>query len=203
MPTDLSRLRVSLTKHGAHKIAYLIKEFDKDDILNHLNGDYKDIRISDSQTRAILSINSNGIAPDLWNNIKEYGIEDINDLVFLAIIFSHIDYINAIRTSFTQDNTIYRSEFPTEKVYTNLAHIIEQLGYAVNNQHDFIVFDLARIFYKFYLPPLIIELLQIKLHSAGWENINALYEECINLDINSVLDCQKMSLESGYLKSVR
>ena len=87
MATDLKKLIVSLTKHGAHKIAFLLQKFDKDDILNHLSGDYMDINIDPAQTRGILSINQAGIAPDLWNEIKKYGLEDIFDLSFYCNCF--------------------------------------------------------------------------------------------------------------------
>jgi len=51
MATVLKKLIVSLTKHGAHKIAFLLQKFDKDDILNHLKGDYMDIHIDSAQTK--------------------------------------------------------------------------------------------------------------------------------------------------------
>jgi hypothetical protein len=104
MATDLKKLIVSLTKHGAHKIAFLLQKFDKDDILNHLSGDYMDIHIDSAQTRGILSINQAGIAPDLWNEIKKYGLEDVMDLVFIAIVFSHHDYIAAFKKGITENS---------------------------------------------------------------------------------------------------
>jgi len=84
MVTDLSKLKVSLTKHGAHKIAFLLQEFDKDDILHHLEGNFMNINIDRAQTMRILSIEEGKPAPDFWNEIKKYGLEDIFDLVFIA-----------------------------------------------------------------------------------------------------------------------
>jgi len=108
MPTDLSKLKVSLTKHGAHKIAFLLQKFDKDDILNHLDEDSMDIHINEAQTRRILSIEEGKKAPDLWNEIKKYGLEDIFDLVFVAIIFSHHELISAFKKGITDDCTVRR-----------------------------------------------------------------------------------------------
>lgn len=33
-----SRLNVSLTKHGAHKVALLLRKYGKDDVLDHAEG---------------------------------------------------------------------------------------------------------------------------------------------------------------------
>ena len=116
MPTDLSKLKVSLTKHGAHKIAFLLQEFDKDDILNHINEESLDIHIDGAQTRKILSIEEGKPAPDLWNEIKKYGLEDIFDLVFIAIVFSHHELITALKTGINENCTIKRGTSIDEKV---------------------------------------------------------------------------------------
>lgn len=186
MATDLKKLIVSLTKHGAHKIAFLLQQFDKDDILNHLNGDYKDINIDQAQTRGILSINQAGIAPDLWNEIKKYGLEDIFDLVFIAIVFSHHDYIDAFKKGISEKCVIKRDDVIFGKAYTNFAHIIEQFGFAIEHTSEYISFDISRIFHKFYIPELVGKLLVIKLTEAGWDKKNSLVEECIRHDLNSV-----------------
>jgi len=186
MATDLTKLRVSLTKHGAHKIAYLLQEFDKDDILNHLEGDFMDINIDDAQTRGILSIDEKGIAPDLWNEIKKYGQEDIFDLVFIAIVFSHEDFINVLKKGISDGCVIKRGDVISDKVYTNFAHIIDQFDFAIEHTPDYVSFDISRIFYKYYIPELVINLLEIKLVEAGWDKKNALVDECIRLDLNHV-----------------
>ena len=133
MTTDLSKLKVSLTKHGALKIAYLLQKFDKDDILNHLGGDYMDITIDDAQTRKILSIIGKNPAPDLWNEIKKYGLEDIYDLVFIAIVFSHNELITALRNGITEGCVIWRGSVIDGKAYTNFAGIIDEFGFAIEH----------------------------------------------------------------------
>jgi hypothetical protein len=178
MSADLNKLRVSLTKHGAHKISFLLQKFDKDDVLNHLSGDYLDIIIDSAQTRGILSINSEGKAPEIWDEIKKYGQEDIFDLVFLAIVFSHIDLINAIKKAVSDGCIIKRGDIVDGKVYTNLAHIIDEFGFSIEHTSEYIKFDISRLFYKFYIPKLFKKLLEIKLIEAGWNGIPAFIDEC-------------------------
>jgi hypothetical protein len=184
MTTNLDRLKVSLTKHGAHKIAFLLQEFDKDDILNHLGGDFMDIHIDDAQTRRILSIPDNNIAPEFWNEIKKYGLEDIFDLVFIAIVFSHNELITALKKGITEGCIIKRGDIIDGKAYTNFAGIIDEFGFAIEHTPDFVSFDISRMFYKFYIPDLVSKLLSIKLSEAGWDKTNSLANECINLNFH-------------------
>lgn len=187
MATNLSKLRVSFTKHGAHKIAFLLQEYDKDEVINHLKGDTKDINIDKAQTEAILSIDKNGIAPNIWNSIKEYGQEDIFDLVFVAIVFSHTDLISTMISAIENGCVIKRGDVIGGKAYSNFAHIIEQFKFSIEHTSDYISFDLSRIFYKFYLPKLIAKILEIKLTEAGWEKDTTLAEECLKHNFNKVL----------------
>ena len=145
-----------------------------------------DIHIDSAQTRGILSINDKGLAPDLWNEIKKYGLEDIFDLVFIAIVFSHNDFINALKKGISDGCVIKRGDVVSGKVYTNFAHIIDQYGFAIEHTADYVTFDISRIFYKYYIPELVAKLLNIKLVEAGWNKTNTLVEECIRLDLHSV-----------------
>ncbi len=184
MPTNLGKLKVSLTKHGAHKIAFLLQKFDKDEILDHLEGDYMDINIDGAQTRRILSIPESNIAPDLWNDIKKYGLEDIFDLVFIAIVFSHNELITVLKEGITDGCVIKRGDIIDGKAYTNFAGIIDEFGFAIEHTPDFVSFDISRIFYKFYIPALVSKLLTIKLSEAGWNKTGSLSDECIKLDFH-------------------
>ncbi len=64
--TDLNKLTVSLTKHGAHKIAALLKNYDADKILKHLTDRELGIKINSSQAKKNLSTNRAG--PTNLNN---------------------------------------------------------------------------------------------------------------------------------------
>lgn len=187
----MNKLRVSLTKHGAHKVAYLVSHFDKDDVLNHLSGDYKNINIDYAQTSKILSLDNNGIVPELWNQIKKYGEEDIFDLVFISNVFSHVNLINTIINGIENNCIIKRGEVIGGKAYTNFAHTIEQFNYSIEHTPDYISFDISRIFYKFYLTKFIYEILRIKLIDAGWDHTNSLLDECISLNFHKVFGLSK------------
>jgi hypothetical protein len=186
MPTDLQRLRVSLTKHGAHKIAYLIANFNKDEILNNVWGTYQGIHIDRAQASNILSENKDRVVPSIWDEIKKFGEQDIFDLVLIANIFSHVDLINTMIDAIKNDCIIERGRVISGKAYTNFAHTIEQLDFSIEHTPDYISFDISRIFYKFYLTNFIAKIFEIKLIDAGWEQNNTLIEECLNNNFNSV-----------------
>lgn len=186
MPTNLNKLKVSLTKFGSHKIAYLVSRFDKDDILNHISGDYNSINVDRAQASKILSIDRHGTAPELWNQLKQYGEEDIFDIVFISNVLSHIDLINAMSRGIEEGCVIKRGSVISGKAYTNFAHTIHQFGYSIKHTPDFISFDISRIFYKFYLSKFVFEIIKIKLTEAGWDAKNSIIKECHNLDLNNV-----------------
>ena len=53
--SGLSKLRVSLTKHGAHKVATLLRAFPKDQVLDNTQGTHDAIRIDRAQAVKNLS----------------------------------------------------------------------------------------------------------------------------------------------------
>ena len=201
MATDISKLKVSLTKHGAHKIAFLLQEYDKDDILNHLDDDSMDIHIDHAQTRRILSIQEGKPAPNLWNEIKKYGLEDIFDLVFIAIVFSHHKLIYALKIGISEGCIIKRGPAITGKVYTNFACILDEFGFAIEHTPDYVTFDISRIFYKFYMPELVSKLLSIKLIEAGWNKTNSLADECIQFEFHKVFDLEPEEFKDWLIEA--
>ena len=90
--TDLTRLKVSLTKHNAHKVAQLLKAFDADLVLSHLD----EIKADLAQTRKNLSVTSDGSLPEVWRKVQRLGPQAIDGLMLLAIIFSHNTLIDAV-----------------------------------------------------------------------------------------------------------
>lgn len=166
---DLSKLKVSLTKHGAHKLAKLIQFHDKDNILNHVTGSHPGINIDHAQVSGILSADKSGNVPDLWNDIRILGEQDIQDIVFIAIVFSHHSLIEAITLGNNSNCDIIKGVTIGGKSFTNFAHIIDQFKLSIEHTPDHVSYDLSRIFYKSYLPEYIREVLQLKLYSAGWD----------------------------------
>jgi hypothetical protein len=132
--TDLKRLKVSLTKHGAHKIALLLKTYDKHEVLAHVADPNLKIDIDLAQARKILSANPEGVIPELWVKAKILGRDAINALVLIAIIFSHYKLISAMQNSvnkYPYSGTIRRigTGASDVKVYTNLKGNLGELGY--------------------------------------------------------------------------
>ena len=99
--TNLAKLKVSLTKHGAHKIAVLLKKFDKDAIMSNLWGEVPGVNIDAGQARKILSVGKDGTVPEVWNVVRPLGERHINALVFVGIVFSHKTLIDAMREGST------------------------------------------------------------------------------------------------------
>ena len=160
---DLGRLTVSLTKHGAHKIALLLANYDKDDILNRLWDKEPGINIEAAQAKKNLSVNSSGVVPDVWNKARAAGSESIDALVFIGIIFSHHQLIAAMRAGRTQSmrGRIQRGKGLNGKAFTNFAHTIEELGYRVSHNPDQVTYNLSKLFEIPGLNKLAIDLLML------------------------------------------
>ncbi len=185
---DLRKLKVSLTKHGAHKIADLIKAFPRDLVLENISDRYHGIKIELAQTKSNLSAYPNGTLPYIWDEVRKLGDEHVNDLVILAIIFSHHRLIETMIESSTGDKKgiIIRDKVIGGKEFTNFACILEELGFAYQHNPQRVSYDLNRIFKKFELIPLIIQLLTFKLRTAGWDGKTDFIDECIASGIHKV-----------------
>ena len=97
--TDLRKLKVSLTKHGSHKIAVLLRKYDKDEVLKHLEHSEPGVNIELAQAKKNLSVNEQGRVPDLWNEARLSGNKTIDALVLISIILSHYELITAMQNS--------------------------------------------------------------------------------------------------------
>ncbi len=91
--TNLTKLSVSLTKHGSHKIANLLDLSDPNTILSQTVGVFPGINIDAAQARKILSASTDHGVPAVWHEAKNSGRATINGLIMLAIIFSHVQLI--------------------------------------------------------------------------------------------------------------
>lgn len=191
--TDLSRLKVSLTRQGAHKVAELIKAFPRHEILGNLDGTYREIRITESQTRKNLSIPEAGEIPKIWDDVRQLGEREIENLVLLAIIFSHHQLIEAFRHSASDPmrGRISRAQFKNEKAFTNLKHILDVLGFARVVDYAYVQYDLRRLFENRQLAQLVQQLFRLKLGEAGWDGIGDIVSECIDLGFHEALGLPK------------
>ncbi len=206
--TNLRKLNVSLTKHGAHKIAALLKKYDKDEVLKHLSRSESGINIERAQAKKTLSANSGGAVPGLWNKARQRGSETIDALVLVAIIFSHHELIAAMEGSTDKRpfaGTIKRDKNIGGKTFTNFAHIIEELGYSTEHSIDHVNFDLHKLFQIEGLNKLVVELLKLKLESAGWDKKRSIVDESSALGFHEVFSVTKTQfrswLSTGALQS--
>lgn len=187
--TDLSKLTVSLTKHGAHKISQLLRQFDANDVLNHLDGSVPGINIELAQAKKNLSADVDNVVPDIWDRVKPKGNDAINGLVLIGIIFSHHSLISAMQNSSNQEQftgTIIRGKQLDDKAYTNFAHILDELGFATSHNQTQVSYNLESLFKLNDFSDLVGELLQLKLTKAKWDRNNLLVDEMVSLNFQDV-----------------
>ena len=197
--TDLTRLKVSLTKHGAHKIAWLLHKFDKDEVLDNLSGSILGINIEHAQASTNLSVAPNGVVPSVWNDAKAMGDEAVNALVLIAIVFSHHRLISAMIDSSSGGSykgTIIRGTYFDGKAYTNIAHILDELGFAVSHSESQVSYDFSKLFQIKGLHKLVQKILYIKLDSAGWDKGNSVVDECVSLDFHRVFSMSEQEFRN-------
>jgi len=186
--TTLSKLSTSLTKHGAHKIAYLLEKYDKDEVLKHLSGTDAGINIDSVQAHKNLSATSDGV-PEVWNLARAKGKESINSLVLIAIIFSHYKLITAMKVSagpLPLQGTIKKGIQLDKKEFSNFKHTVEELGFGTDLAPDHITYDLTNIFEIEGMSQLALEIFSLKLTEAGWDKKNSLLEEVLKCQFHKV-----------------
>jgi hypothetical protein len=196
--TDLNKLSVSLTKHGAHKLALLLRDFDKDHLIENLWGKVPGVNIETAQAAKNLSVDRNGVVPELWDSVRPLGNEAINGLVFVAVVFSHIALIEAMKNSTDRKpfrGTISRDKQLAGKAYTNFAHTVHELGFSSDNFYsDYIRFDVKKLFEIPGLHTLVAKLLTLKLAAAGWNKSNSLVDEAVLNNFHDVFSISKEQL---------
>jgi len=181
---------VSLTKHGAHKIAALLNKYDKDEVLDHLSDSELGINIELAQAKKTLCASSKGLVPTIWNKARQRGSETVNALVLLGIIYSHHKLISVMRDSRGKrpySGRIVRGKHISGKAYSNLANNIEELGYSTEHSRNHIDYDLHKIFQIPGLNKLAIELIGLKLETAGWNKKNSIADESIAHGLHEAL----------------
>lgn len=197
--TKLQRLRVSLTKHGAHKLVTLFERYPASTILNNLDGSYNDIYITLTQARKNLSVHG-GVVPKVWDEARNRGRPFVRGLALIAIIFSHIDLINAMRASAIPgkkfQGEIRRGERISGKAFTNIKCTLIELGFATSNSPQFVSYDLSALFSIEGLHTLAAEVLRLKLEDAGWSKENSFLDELNTLGLHEVFAISESELRS-------
>jgi hypothetical protein len=185
---DTRRLSVSLTKHGAHKLALLLAKYDKDNILDKLWDVVPGINIEAAQAKKNLSVSSGGVVPEVWNKARLLGSEAVDALVFIGIVFSHHELMKSLRASRTSPfrGTVKRDAVIAGKAFTNFAHTIEELGYSVSHTPDHVTYNLTKLFEIPSLNKLALELIGLKFRAAGWDGKTDLIDELVTGKFNEV-----------------
>jgi hypothetical protein len=183
--TDLSRLKVSLTKHNAHKVARLLKDYPASDVFSKLG----EVSAEAAQARKNLSTLPQDALPPVWAKVQALGSDAIDALVLIAIVFSHRDLISAMANASSRRGFSGRIERDNQlqgKAYTNFVRIIEQLGHATLVDMNGVTFNLKGMFQIPGLGPLVAELFELKLAEAKWTRSNTVAEEAVRLDFHKV-----------------
>lgn len=193
--TDLNRLKVSLTKHNAHKVARLLKDYPASEVFSRLD----EVHAEAAQARKNLSTLTGDTLPPVWAKAQALGPDAVDALVLMAIIFSHRDLISAmsqasIRRSFS--GRIERGNQLQGKAYTNFVRIIDQLGFATKLEHDGVSFSLKGMFRIPGLGALARELLELKLLEAKWNRNNRVPDEAARLQFHKVFGVSKDELKA-------
>lgn len=192
--TDISRLKVSLTKHNAHKVASLLKKYRASQILDNLN----EVHAEEAQALKNLSVQPGNKVPDVWAKAKKLGDNAVDALVLVGIIFSHHQLISAMvnasdRSEFS--GRIERDKQLTAKAYTNFVQIIDQLGYATKRDYNGVSFNLRSMFEIPGLGPLVGELLGYKLAAANWDGKGTIADEAVAQDFHRVFGVTSKELK--------
>lgn len=176
--TDLLRLKVSLTKHNAHKIARLLKDYAADQVLGRLHEVHAEV----AQAHKNLSVLPGNEVPKVWAKVKKLGDNAIDALVLIGIVFSHHKLINAMINASSRSGFSGRIERGVQldaKEYTNFARVIDQLGFATKLDYPGVTFNLRAMFEIPGLGPLACELLGHKLDAARWDRSGSVADEAV------------------------
>lgn len=182
--TEVRRLAVSLTKHGAHKIAQILNTYPYAQALRHIDSTALDIHIEEVQARKTLGADRSGPVPALWGKAQALGRDAVNALVMLAIISSHHELLKAMRDA-AGAGTPFRGRVERDsqlagKAYTNFVDDLRELGFGARSS-DHVDFDLSPIFANPGLGAVAAELFGLRLAVARWGKKNALVDELVRL----------------------
>jgi hypothetical protein len=187
--TDLSRLKVSLTKHGAHKAFHLLRDLNTSQVLASVWNKHDGIKIDLAQTRQNLSAFADGNLPGVWDRAKALSDDTLRQLVFLAIVFSHHKVIEAFQVGALSAGTgeITRCDVLDTKAFTNIKNDIVELGFSTQHNASAVAYNLSELWKNSALGELAGQLLALKLQSAGWNTGGDVVDECVRLGFHQAL----------------
>jgi hypothetical protein len=185
--TGLDALTVSLTKNGYFKVAQVVEAFPANQVLANLNNKIEGVDLAESQIANMLSTDTHGHLPEVWDEVRTLGAPAIRALVFISIIFSHKDLINGLASAKTAEmqGVLRRDDFG-DKVFTNLVYSMGSMGLCiVKTGAQEVLYNLAPLFRELQIGPLAKKILRLKLEKTGWTEPSAtdifrrtFYEQC-------------------------
>ncbi len=192
MPTDLTQLKVSLTKNGYLKIADVLKRHPRWEVLDNIRGVYPGINLVRSQVANIMDEERTGEIPECWDEIRSFPDDSVDAFVFVAIVMSHVDLISVLRGSSQGDFKGYlrRSDL-SDKAFTNLVYAMASVGACdYVRGAEAISYDLRSVVYHLRdAGSIVADLIASKLRRAGWRgqsNSTEFFNECESNGINDV-----------------
>ena len=205
--SGLAELKVSLTKNGFQKIADVIIAHPRDEILKNISGIYPGINLDKAQVVNILSGDpKTDQFPEVWDDIRAFGANQVRALTFIAILYSHIELIKIFAGSKTGEmrGTLRRDSFSNEKAYTNMSYTMQSFGicaYRPGAPH--VDYSLATVFSDMHIGPLAKKVIYLKLQQTGWREPAAndefhrtFYEQCFYYRFHDALALTPEQFES-------
>jgi hypothetical protein len=195
---DLQNLKVSLTKNGYLKTATIIAGHSSQEMLDHCSGTHRGVNLVRSQVANILCADASGMVPGFWDEVRRHDRATIRAFTFVAIVFAHQRLIQIFQGAGEghPHGTILRSDFATEKEYTNLQFAMAEVGlceYARGT--DQITYEMGQLVQQLRpVGPLVGELLRAKLRRCGWRDPGdyriaadlPLCEQCVEEEFHKV-----------------
>jgi hypothetical protein len=203
--TNLDHLKVSLTKHGAHKIATLLKTYNSKQILNHLTGSVDGVNIERVQALKNLSADSHDLVPILWDEVRVLGNDAINALVLIAIVMSHRLLIEALQTGASKNKyqgKVVKSVIIDNKAFTNFKHTLVELGYGFRETDQSVDYNFSKLFKIPKLNSIAAKIFALKLKAAKWDGKNSLEDELVRLGINKAFSIDEHSFRAWMSKGI-
>src|ERR1700674_3389026 len=196
--TDLNRLAVSLTKHGAHKVAALLERVEVEKVIQSTWQTVAAININAAQAKKTLSTSDDGILPNFWLAAKEAGSNAIRGLVLLGIVFSHWRLIEAMSKGCTGYGVgaIKKDEVIGGKAFSNFKDDFRELGFIAVEGTEQFSFDIRRLLQDQEFGPLAMLLFQAKLSDAGWARDSDPIDECLRVGFHRPLGVSEIEFRS-------
>jgi hypothetical protein len=192
--TNLQRPSVSLTKHGAHKLAKLLEQLPPDMVIQNTWGQISGVNIDAAQARKILSAKADSQVPPVWLAAKTHSPFAIKSLVLLAIVFSHHATIDALKRGVSGPGrgTIRKTYLPPVKAFTNLKDNFRELGFITSESATGFSYDLRSALRSVEIGRLAKAIFREKLLNAGWKGDTDPVDECIAADFHKTLGITKV-----------